>query len=335
MMKGKFMKITQINSMRFMLSCLIGCALFNLTQAGTQPSVTVQSYAKHAGSNTVYTYRVNNLGPNRLFSFSIGCNCLNWEDPQVSGSGPQLIVYPVDYVFQTKNCGETSLICGHTSTSSFSAPTNWYGSVEHYERRDYISFKFSAKWGSGISLLPGYTQTFSIITPTKDSREYSNIFEDRPKPTDKVFYDLNRQAYLTGYYSYHEDDAAGKYRVFSYPMQLIDQTPPTLSVTLSPNTLWPPNDKLVPITAAITVKDDYDPEPEIKLESISASETLADGDIQDAQLGTDDRSFSLAAKRAGNNMAGRIYTVTFSATDASGNKATASATVTVPHDQGK
>jgi hypothetical protein len=115
----------------------------------------------------------------------------------------------------------------------------------------------------------------------------------------------------------------------------VDVTPPTLSFTLSPATLWPPNDKLVSVTAAITVKDDYDPEPEIKLESITASEPLADGDIQDAQLGTDDRSFSLAAKRAGTNMAGRIYTVTYSATDASGNKATASATVTVPHDQGK
>jgi hypothetical protein len=43
----------------------------------------------------------------------------------------------------------------------------------------------------------------------------------------------------------------------------------------------------------------------------------------------------LAAKSAGTNLAGRIYTVTYSATDASGNKATASATVTVPHDQGK
>lgn len=115
----------------------------------------------------------------------------------------------------------------------------------------------------------------------------------------------------------------------------VDVTPPTLSFTLNPDTLWPPNDKLVPVNATIAVQDDYDPSPEIKLESITASETLDANDIQDAQFGTDDRSFSLAAKRAGNNMAGRIYTVTYSATDASGNKATASATVTVPHDQGK
>jgi hypothetical protein len=119
------------------------------------------------------------------------------------------------------------------------------------------------------------------------------------------------------------------------PFTQVDVTPPTFSFALTPGILWPPNDKLVPITAAITVRDDYDPEPEIKLESITATETLAAGDIQEAQLGTDDRSFSLAAKRAGNNMAGRVYTVTYSATDASGNKTTASSTVTVPHDQGK
>jgi hypothetical protein len=119
------------------------------------------------------------------------------------------------------------------------------------------------------------------------------------------------------------------------PFTQVDVTPPTLSFTLTPGTLWPPNNKLVPVTATITVQDDYDPEPEIKLESITANEPLADGDIQDAQIGANDRDFYLIAKRAGTNQAGRTYTVTYSATDASGNKATASATVTVPHDQGK
>lgn len=119
------------------------------------------------------------------------------------------------------------------------------------------------------------------------------------------------------------------------PFTKVDVTPPSILVTLSPATLWPPNGKLMSIDATIAVQDDYDPEPEIKLESITANETLDTKDIQNAQLGTDDRNFSLAAKRAGTNLAGRIYTVTYSATDGSGNKATASATVTVPHDQGK
>jgi hypothetical protein len=128
------------------------------------------------------------------------------------------------------------------------------------------------------------------------------------------------------------------------PIEQGDTTPPTLSITLSPATLWPPNDKLVSVTTAITVKDDYDPEPEIKLESITANEVLDKEDIKDAQLGTDDRSFKLRAERKGKDddhkkqgrtdkHLGRIYTVTYSATDASGNKSTASATVTVPHNR--
>lgn len=115
------------------------------------------------------------------------------------------------------------------------------------------------------------------------------------------------------------------------PFTQVDVTPPTLSVTLSPNTLRS-NEKLVPITATISAKDDYDPQPAIKLESITANEVWEAGDIR-ALIGTDDRSFALKAEREGKNKTGRIYTVIYSATDASGNKAIASATVTVPHDE--
>lgn len=156
------------------------------------------------------------------------------------------------------------------------------------------------------------------IAPGQTSGDFS-VKLDRPD-----------YAYVNGYASVNYGGHA-----LPIPVEKGDATPPALSITLSPNTLWPPNDKLVSVTAAITVKDNYDPAPEIKLESITASETLFANDIQGAQLGTDDRQFSLAAKRAGTNLAGRIYTVTYSATDASGNRVTASATVTVPHDQGK
>ena len=292
----------------------------------------VKTYARHEGNNTIYTYQVTNRGSNRLFRFELGCLCLNSDNTQVPEAGPELVIYPVNYTFGV-DCGEGGGACGHASKNSYSAPTGWEGNVSHYEDISFISFAFSATRGSGISLLPGYTETFSIITPTKGDPSFA-LLTEHPKGT-AYFYDKNRRGYLTGHYSYREDDAAGKSRIVSYPMELIDTTPPTLSFTLSPATLWPPNDKPTPVTATITAKDDYDPEPEIKLESITATETLAVGDIQDAQFGTDDRNFSLAAKRAGTNPAGRTYTITYSATDASGNKATTSATVTVPHDQGK
>jgi hypothetical protein len=116
------------------------------------------------------------------------------------------------------------------------------------------------------------------------------------------------------------------------PFTKIDITAPVLSIVLSPNILRK-NEKHVPITATIMVKDDYDPQPEVKLESITANEVLEKEDIKGALIGTDDRQFMLRAERDGKIKTGRIYTVTYSATDGSGNKSTASATVTVPHDE--
>ncbi|HZT77299.1 MAG TPA: hypothetical protein VFA27_11615 [Vicinamibacterales bacterium] len=114
----------------------------------------------------------------------------------------------------------------------------------------------------------------------------------------------------------------------------VDVTPPTLSVTLSPDSLWPPNGKLWPIVATIRVADDLDPAPTVSLVSITSNEPLDGGDIVGATFGADDRSFSLSAARAGNGH-GRVYTVTYRATDAAGNSTVATATVTVPHDRGK
>ena len=54
------------------------------------------------------------------------------------------------------------------------------------------------------------------------------------------------------------------------------------------------------------------------------------GDIQGAEIGTDDRSFFLRSERSGTG-SGRIYTVTYRATDASLNATITAAQVTVRH----
>jgi hypothetical protein len=111
------------------------------------------------------------------------------------------------------------------------------------------------------------------------------------------------------------------------PLDRLDNNPPDLLVILNPDTIAPQNDKYVAIKASFIIKDDYDRLPEIKLESITCNETLDANDIRDASIGLDDRYFKLLAKSK--NTSGRIYTVTYSATDASGNQSIASATVTV------
>jgi hypothetical protein len=114
--------------------------------------------------------------------------------------------------------------------------------------------------------------------------------------------------------------------------------PPTLTVSLSPSSLWPPNHKLANIHATVAAHDDEDPNPQVSLASITSNEPDAGtgsedvpDDIQDAALGTADYDFELRAERVEDG-AGRAYTVCYEARDACGNTTRQCEVVTVPHD---
>jgi hypothetical protein len=118
-----------------------------------------------------------------------------------------------------------------------------------------------------------------------------------------------------------------------------DTIPPDLTVSLSPNVLWPPNHKLVTIAATVVATDTCDVDPVVRLVSITSNEPDDDNgdgntvnDIQGAAFGTADFVFQLRAERRGGGT-GRIYTVTYEVEDASGNTTTTQALVTVPHNQ--
>lgn len=114
----------------------------------------------------------------------------------------------------------------------------------------------------------------------------------------------------------------------------VDNTPPTLTLHASPSILWPPNHKLVAVTVTVNVADNTDPNPSVRLDSITCNDACAPtSDIAGAAYGTDDRRFQLRAERTGGG-SGRTYTITYSAGDAAGNTSTASTMVLVPHDQG-
>jgi hypothetical protein len=125
----------------------------------------------------------------------------------------------------------------------------------------------------------------------------------------------------------------------AFEYQLSDTTPPTVTiVSVTPDTLWPPNGKLVPITVSGTITDEGSAVSEIT----AAYEVIDEygsvqpsGDVTIAADGNYSFTIDLQASRNGNDANGRLYTISVYALDSAGNEGSASADVTVPHDQGQ
>jgi YVTN family beta-propeller protein len=117
-----------------------------------------------------------------------------------------------------------------------------------------------------------------------------------------------------------------------------DTTPPVITVSANPATLWPPNGKMVPVTISGTITD-----ADSGVNASTAAYVVTDeyGLVQPREpvtLGSNGSyafTVSLEASRRGNDQDGRHYTITVSAKDNAGNPGAASTIVTVPHDQGK
>jgi hypothetical protein len=130
-------------------------------------------------------------------------------------------------------------------------------------------------------------------------------------------------------------DMSGNIGSDNVTVKVIDTTPPQLNATATLNTLWPPNHKYVEVKINVTAFDVCDPSPNITLVSIISNEPdngLGDGNTTNDVIIINDFTFNLRAERSGTG-SGRIYTITYKATDVSGNYVMASVTVEVPHNQ--
>jgi hypothetical protein len=117
----------------------------------------------------------------------------------------------------------------------------------------------------------------------------------------------------------------------STSVKVVDTTPPVITnVAATPNVLWPPNGKLVPVSVSVSDSDTCDPHPVCKIVQITNNEPITPAD---AQI-TGNFTANLSAQRLGTGT-GRVYTLKVRCTDASGNSSSANTTISVPHDQGK
>lgn len=116
-----------------------------------------------------------------------------------------------------------------------------------------------------------------------------------------------------------------------------DTTPPEVSVSLSKDSLWPPNHEIIDVGFSFEVSDICDPELEVSIEVTSDEPTATAPDAggpkhaPDAQIIDDDRVL-LRAERSG-EADGRVYVITVTATDESGNTASSSVSVKANRDK--
>jgi hypothetical protein len=120
-------------------------------------------------------------------------------------------------------------------------------------------------------------------------------------------------------------------------LKVCELVPPTITVTVTPDTLWSPNHKYVEIEATVIVSDNWDQNPTVTLISVTSNEPddgEEDGNTVDDIVIVDDYNFLLRAERSDLGT-GRIYTITYQVTDACGNSSIQFATVFVPISKGK
>jgi hypothetical protein len=133
-------------------------------------------------------------------------------------------------------------------------------------------------------------------------------------------------------------DAAGNTASCDAVVTVVDTVAPVF-LAPSPAVLWPPNHAMRAVHVGVAAVDVCDPSPRLVLQSIASSESddapgggdgNTTGDVQQASYGTADLDVLLRAERQGSGP-GRVYTLEYAATDASGNAAAGAVSVIVPH----
>jgi len=259
------------------------------TEVEEAPPAIVGVYARHVGGKIVYHYRVTNNSQLNVTAVTIGRDDQNDGNPDNDVN--ELVELPAGYTAKL----------GIPSTSS-NSPTGWRVSV----------------------LAPEDTEAHAIAWEVMNEHS-PQIRTNQTDSKMRISLDEPDNNYLTAHALVTFGDTNPE--TLTVPIEQLDVTPPDLTVILTPDMVAAQDNEFVAIKASFILKDDYDRMPEIRLESITSNEILSYGDIRDASYGLDDRYFKILAESK--DMGGRTYTVTYSATDASGNQAIASAMVIV------
>lgn len=191
----------------------------------------------------------------------------------------------------------------------------------------------------------GLSNLFDTLVEDVPESAYSYIFQGQTQTLDQLFVTPSLLGELMQVRSAHvnsdwpADHPGDGARGASDHDPLVarfcrDVTAPSLTVSVSPSVLFPPNHKYRTVQATISLSDDADPAPTLTLVSVTSNEPdnapgPEDGNTVNDIVIVDQDTFRLRAERSDDGT-GRVYTITYRATDGCGNTTVATATVTVP-----
>jgi murein DD-endopeptidase MepM/ murein hydrolase activator NlpD len=164
---------------------------------------------------------------------------------------------------------------------------------------------------SGSDAVSGYDNSFYSIDGGESFTEY----------TDTVLF-TNEGEHKVVYYSV---DKAGNKEDEKIIVFNIDKTAPIVKISVNPDTIWPPNGKLVPVKVDGSVAEENLLETKLAVRDEY-------GKVEPV-LSEFGQSIKLEAKRNGNDRDGRVYTIGATSEDLAGNTGNASTQVLVPHDR--
>jgi predicted extracellular nuclease len=276
------------------------------------------------GTNDVLTIAVNHLK-------SKGSDCLPGDPDTGDGQGNCNL---------TRTRAANALVEWLATDPTASGSTDYLivGDLNSYAKEDPIQAIEAAGYTNLVAEFVGedaYSYVFQGQSGTLDYALASESLADRVRGADEYHINADEPVFLD-YNTEFNPPTAYKpdgFRTADHDPVLAgicETTAPTLAVSLSRTTLSPPNHKYVTVDATVTATDKA--APTVTLVSVTSDEPDNgddDGDTIDDVVIVDQDTFKLRAERSGVGD-GRVYTVTYRATDACGNSTVKPATVTVP-----
>lgn len=197
----------------------------------------------------------------------------------------------------------------------------------------------SAPLATLLSTTPSLT---ALVSTLPANERYSYVFEGNSQTLDHIVVSQGLASVVDGFDVVHID-AEFADQVSDHDPSVarfsIDTTPPTVTCSVNPAALWPPNHELKAVTLTVNVSDSGSGPAGWKLISVTSNEPdtgSGDGDtaddVQGWTLGTLDSTGEVRAERSGSD-SGRIYTFLVEGNDQQGNTTTCSTTVRVPQSQ--